>query len=155
MKRLGLFILVPVVFCGIFASSPDSSVEKQLQGKWEYCECWPGADLLNQDCVFYSIDIQKENNKFILLIDVDGKQSLTRVKAEGIFRSGILKVFFLENRDGHGWPSYKKGDLLFELIYKNDQIITNWVSMMPSIEEHKKADVYFIKHQIKHQNQTQ
>jgi hypothetical protein len=140
-SRLLLFVI-----CGVLLFGTGFQSDNPWLGKWQYEECWPSLNKETYNCVTYILNIRQENNITIADVDIDGYQTYSRISGRGKIDQNGIKITYSDFREGNILgETYKKGDVLFELQRQGNKIITVWNKLEPTLDEHKKTDIYFEK----------
>lgn len=94
----------------------------------------------------YNLDIYKETGIYYATIEIDGYQTIQRLKAivkgDEEFISLIFELYLPDNQS----EPYKENDILLSLEKKNSEIYTYWGKINPIVEENNESGkVYFVK----------
>ena len=92
----------------------------------------------------YKLKIYNDNDKYYADINVDGFQTMVRLRTEVIKDDTGLKFSFDKVLDEHATGNYSTGDILFKLYKKGNYIYTKWEKMQPMLSNNKDDGVYFI-----------
>ena len=89
----------------------------------------------------YVIDIkEKDANTVVADIQVDGFQTMTRIKANIKATADSVEFIFDKYGKDNMFELYKKGDKLFSFVLDDkNMIITNWDKMKPNVIENQKS----------------
>lgn len=83
--------------------------------------------------IIYTLDISKENNEYVAYLNIDGYQTMKRIKAQIKQEGNDLSVLFENYLPGNIGELYQKGNLLFKLDGTNkDKMKTSWYSIEPA-----------------------
>ncbi len=90
------------------------------------------------------MNVTPDGNQYTLDIDIDGYQTMERIRAVGKVEGQSLRIFFQSIRQDHiERKKYLRGDVLLELSKVNGRVLTKWRSIEPELEQNKKDGVYF------------
>jgi hypothetical protein len=96
---------------------------------------------------WYSIDIFKENDLFYAKININGFQTLTRIKAIIEGDKVHIDIVFDKYMPDNIIEIYSAGDLLLKLEKIDNEIYTEWVNLKPMIIKNKERGIYFVPEQ--------
>ena len=92
----------------------------------------------------YNINIYEENNSYLANIDIDGFQTITRIKANVLGNQRSINIVFQEYLPDNRFESYSKGDVLLNFKKVNSKIYTDWGGIQPiSPENQANNKIYF------------
>ena len=93
----------------------------------------------------YILNVYKENNLYYANLNIDGFQTMYRMKLIIKYVSNHY-VFELNEDLGSSYNNvYNIGDNLFELYEKDDSYYTKWISMKPMLSSNNEDGIYFKK----------
>ena len=93
----------------------------------------------------YNIDVFKEGNSYLANINIDGFQTLKRLKTKVTGNGNSIKFIFEKYMPENMYESYKKGDVLLSFQKKDSEIYTNWGEVNPMLPENNDFNVHFEK----------
>jgi hypothetical protein len=96
---------------------------------------------------WYSIDIFKENDLFYAKININGIQTLIRIKAIVEGDKEHIDILFDKYMPDNIIEIYSAGDLLLKLEKIDNEIYTEWVNLKPMIIKNKERGIYFVPEQ--------
>lgn len=109
-------------------------------GTYEFAEALGGAFLV------YRIRVYPQGEALMADIDVDGTQTMWRLRCRTKFTSKEIKFYFDSYREGLLNKPLKKGDLLLTLRRSRGKLLTYWGALGPNLYESlKNGKVYFEK----------
>ena len=84
----------------------------------------------------YHIEIYKHMEKYFASINIDGFQTMGRIKADVIGNTKSIKLIFNSYLADNVSELYQKGDALL-LLRKGDKLLTSWLEMKPMLSENE------------------
>ncbi len=142
----------PGVITGGMADDEESAVERTGDnGNTASPESWEGdysfTEYAPQDQnMFYSIYIYKENESFFAEIYIDGFQTMMRLKARAAENGNRLDLFFDSYLPDNLMDIYEWGDYLLSFEKSGSKLITHWGGIEPMLSESSEASgEYFVK----------
>jgi hypothetical protein len=116
---------------------------QEWSGHWHFDESWPAGEGVH-NFVSYDMNIRPHGNEYTVDIDIDGFQTMQRIRAEGKVIGQNLRIVFQSVRPDHHGVEYQPGDVLLELTEVKGKVLTTWRKIEPSLLG-KKTGVYFKK----------
>lgn len=92
----------------------------------------------------YKLKIYNDNDKYYADVNVDGFQTMVRLRTEVIKDDSGLSFSFDKVLEDHTTGNYTTGDILFRLYKKDNYIYTKWNKMQPMLSNNKDDGIYFI-----------
>jgi hypothetical protein len=125
----------------------DFQAKNNWLGSWEFVESWTSLDTEVHNSVVYALNIKQIGRRIVVDLDIDGYQSLQRIRGEGKIIKNSIQVFYSGVHEGNDnmMDVFKKGDLLFELSLLGDNVLTTWKELKPELDEYQKVGIYFKK----------
>ena len=93
--------------------------------------------------MFYEISIGKEDNKYYAELNINGYQTMSRLKADVSGNENAIKIVFEKYLTGNILEPYEKGDILLNLEKKDSELYTIWGKVEPILESNLEPGVYF------------
>ncbi len=140
--RYHTYTVLPFVLCLPCAVAQSS---KPWQGQWTYVESWPDINPGLKDLISYKVRIKPVGNGYAVEVDMDGFQTMVRLKASGEVQGNRMVVICEGTREGHGFPESPSGQVHLEFKKVNGKVITVWRGLQPALAKHRKPGVYFRK----------
>ena len=133
--------------------------DKKTVQNYDYTGFYVFAETGIQDpsvSVVYTLDIFKENDAYFAYINIDGFQTLTRIKAKILQKDSMLSVVFDSYLPNNMYSIYKNGDVLFNLDTTNtDKMKISWNIMKPSFDYTDLNNSFFEKSKVTQQDLKQ
>ncbi len=134
-----LFVLALTGEIRIIPKESPKTAEKEttesIAGNYEFYEfAEPNINMV------YDLKINNDNTA---TINIDGFQTLKRIKAKIEKSNNKYNIIYDENLSEFEEKSYQKGDTLFTIYKVNNEIYTSWNKIQPLLEENKKDGIYF------------
>lgn len=109
-------------------------------GDYEYSEYVPPD--INKG---YSISVTKENDAYFAVINVDGFQTMERLRAKVTGDEKVIELKFEKYLPQNRFEPYKADETLLRLEKKDSSIITYWGAISPIDKNHKSGNISFEK----------
>ena len=141
LKTVFLFVfsIVLLGFAGQTAFS--SSNPKSWAGSYDFYEFTPP----HANWV-YDVRVYEEGGYYYADVNIDGFQTMTRLKAKVQGNSKSIDLVFDSYLPNNMFELYKKGDILFTLKKEGNMILTYWGKLEAMLSDNQKSGkVYFIK----------
>jgi hypothetical protein len=138
-----------IVVGSIANITPSSTTQTKNQS-----ENWAGIYTFNEfaqgigsnQTLVYKLTLSKEGNRYLALIDINGWQTLTSIKAYATESNGKLSVVFDSYREGNEGGIFKKGDHLFTLEFANqNKLNVQWGKLKPVMANTSVSGSFFTK----------
>jgi hypothetical protein len=98
----------------------------------------------------HTIVIRKSGDRLIADIDADGYQTIRRLRCDAKISGNRISFYFHSFREGKGFATYKKGQLLLALeratVRGRTRTLTYWGAYQPIFRTLKNGRVYFERH---------
>ena len=135
-----VFLLYSFVFVGCTKDRNEMVANfDEWVGDYEFSEhCDPDQNL------FYSISINKENGEYYAEFNIDGFQTLARLKAKVIGNENSIDFIFTSYLPENILEPYNEGDTLLSFEKKDGELYTTWGKIIP-MAEHMNPGIYFKK----------
>jgi hypothetical protein len=153
-KYIGIIFcmcLVFVIFAGCKNNLDRGSINdddlNSWIGKYEFGEVSDiHSDIRPNPSWVYTISIYKEKSDYYANIDVDGFQTIVRLKSRVKGAKDLISLVFETYLPDNISESYKINDVLLRLEKVDSEIITYWSKLKPNLSEDEEAGkVYFKK----------
>ncbi len=153
-KYIGIIFCVCLVFI-IFAGCKNNLEQGSINdgdlntwiGKYEFEEVSDiHSDIRPNPSWVYTISIYKENSDYYANIDVDGFQTIVRLKSRVKGDKDLISLVFETYLPDSISESYKVNDVLLRLERADSEIITYWSKLKPNLSENEETGkIYFKK----------
>ena len=128
-----ILLMVPLTGC------PADPLET-WSGSYSFGESGPENSLIVME---YGIKIYKENDVFFATIEIDGFQTMTRIKAKVTGDQKQIVFIFEEYLPDNLYELYNRGDILLGFERSDKGLITHWRKMTPALTEGSSSGEYF------------
>jgi hypothetical protein len=95
----------------------------------------------------HTIVIYKARDKFVVDVDADGYQTISRLRCDAKSSGNKVTLYFSSYREDNGFRPYKKGQALLSLeratIRGKTKILTYWLAYRPILGSLRNGRVYF------------
>lgn len=142
-------ILSTFKFISSQATQSPSSVENiqpfNWYGKYEFGEVAssnPGGGSVQSWQYNLSISSSNGASRWIVGLDVDGFQTMTRINATANNVGNSLDIIFDSNEPNTTLGGYKKGDVLFTLTPATTGLLIQWKKMQPNVQASLNGSVF-------------
>ena len=116
------------------SSSHDLASLESWRGKYTYQE-EPIKAIADYSMVMeWKLDIEKEGEKYIGNLEINGQQTYFKLKSELIGDSNSISLVYLEALEGSS-EILKPKDTLFVLNRKGNELMTEWKALGPRLSE--------------------
>jgi hypothetical protein len=137
----------------------SESTEAEQSETINQLESWIGIYKFNEFAepdqnMWYSINIFKENNAYYAKVQIDGFQSMDRIKALVEGDKSLVCIVFIEYLPENLMEIYSEGDLLLKLEKEDDVIYTEWEAIGPLIIKNEERGIYFVKETVEQSETT-
>lgn len=110
-----------------------------LNGTWQFSECWKAIDADASNCVEYRIKFLKSQSNIFAEISIDGFQSLRRMRCIVYFEKSIISLKLDRFKPNDVGLKFKRYATLLQLRATNDpnkfEII--WKDLSPVLDQNK------------------
>lgn len=143
--------LVFIIFVGCKSNLEQGSINdgdlNSWIGKYEFEEVSDiHSDIRPNPSWVYAISIYKENSDYYANIDVDGFQTIVRLKSRIKGDKDLISLVFETYLPDNISVSYEINDVLLRLEKVDSEIITYWSELKPNLSENEEAGkIYFKK----------
>jgi len=139
MKQLVFFLTFTLIVAAAWCT------EKEWNGKWEFTECWPDTSGEVHDCITYTLDIQSAGTEYKIDVNAVGFQTMKHIEAVGHAKKDELEVAFVKTVEDLYSGKREVGERLLTLRKVKGKIVTEWGTLIPTLEENLKPGIYFAK----------
>lgn len=127
---------------------PSSSNENETNSESSRLESWLGQYTFSEfippdQNMYYSISINQENGKYYAQINIDGFQTMQRLKAKVLGDENDIQLIFEDYLPDNVLEPYDKGDILLSLKKENEGLYTFWNKIEPMLDSNKQSDQGF------------
>lgn len=91
----------------------------------------------------YKLSIIKENGEYFAILNIDGFQTMKRMKLKVHYENNEYVFQLKEYMDENVGTLYNIDDILFKLYERNNEIYTKWEKLQPMLEKNKTDGIYF------------
>ena len=91
----------------------------------------------------YKLSFIKENGEYFAILNIDGFQTMKRMKLKVHYENNEYVFQLKEYMDENVGTLYNIEDILFKLYEKNNTIYTKWEKLQPMLEKNKTDGIYF------------
>ena len=115
-------------------SLPNPSKLESWVGEYSFSESSPPDQNIE-----YFISINQDNNQYYAQINIDGFQTMQRLKARVLGDENYIQLIFEKYLPDNLFELYDKGDLLLRLKRENEEIYTFWEKMNPMLDSNRQS----------------
>ena len=133
------FVFTILLFTVPFTACPADPLDTWI-GTYSFGEYGPPDSLIVME---YEIQIYRENDGYFATIEIDGYQTMTRIKAKVIGNHNSIDFIFEEYLPDNMFEPYSNGDKLMSFERKDGGFITNWHKMTLRLTEESLPGEYF------------
>ncbi|RCX17265.1 hypothetical protein DFR58_108160 [Anaerobacterium chartisolvens] len=117
----------------------DNLLLKSWAGNYVFSEFAPP----NQN-MFYRFSVYEENGEYYADINIDGFQTIIRLKAKVLGDEEAIKLAFYKYLPDNISEQFMEGDVLLSFEKKNSKLYTFWGKIQPILEQNTKSgEIYF------------
>ena len=133
------FVFTLLLFTVPFTACPVDPLDTWI-GTYTFGESGPEDSLIVME---YGIIIYRENGGYFATINIDGYQTMTRIKAKVTGNQNSIDFIFEEYLPDNIFEPYNNGDKLLGFERKDGGFITHWHKMTLRLTEESLSGEFF------------